>query len=251
MVHVPSSEAWCLRRPGDGRDLDGAGGGLQRLLAYAALRCGLRRARRLRRRPGARRSASASVGYAGDACGDCASGYVLAGGACAPDPASPTRAAEPHKGGVHGLRGRGRLPLRRGRPGQRRRRLVPAHVRREPTPGVRAADLRRLVGGRPLRRWPEPATARSPTTPAPRPGRGCYVRGEFNGWALSDPMALGGDGRYTLVKQLAAGSYALQALRSGPGHVVRGSRGPLLQVGRGGARLAPRRRGLQHPRTCG
>jgi glycosidase len=153
------------------------------------------------------------VGYSGAACGDCAAGYVLAGEACAPDPCQPNPCREPHKGVCVAAGGEAACGCDEGAQdndgdGSCRPACAEATTGFGPQGCDDSSGEALFVGGR-------TCESQISYVPGTAPAGQIYVRGEFNNWALDDPMVLGGDGRYTLVKTLAAGSYAYKLYDGG------------------------------------
>jgi neopullulanase len=153
------------------------------------------------------------AGYAGSACGECASGYVEAAGACAPDPCQPNPCQEPHKHVCAVAAGAASCQCDEGAQdhdgdGSCRPTCAEATQGYGAQPCDDSSGEAVFTGGR---------TCASLITyaPATPPAGQVYVRGELNNWSLDDPMVLGADGAYTLTKVLAAGSYAYKLYDQG------------------------------------
>ncbi|MBI5479848.1 MAG: hypothetical protein HY906_13370 [Deltaproteobacteria bacterium] len=153
------------------------------------------------------------LGYAGDACGDCARGYVQTAGACAPDPCQPNPCREAHRGVCVVEEGAATCHCDEGaQDNDGDTSCRPTCVEATRGYGPQACDDSSgdavFVG---VRTCDSLITYDPGTTQVGQ----VYARGEFNDWSLDDPMVLGADGRYTLVLQLAAGSYAYKLYDQG------------------------------------
>jgi neopullulanase len=153
------------------------------------------------------------VGYAGDVCGECASGYVESAGACAPDPCQPNPCQAPHQRVCVVAAGAASCRCDEGAQdndgdGQCRPTCAEAVQGYGPQACDDSSGEAVFTGGR-------TCGSRITWAPATAPTGQVYVRGEFNAWSLDDPLVMGGDGRYTLDLQLAAGSYAYKLYDEG------------------------------------